>query len=100
MSKVNKVLEDTLRNIEEDRKAAKDILKDVGAYIGQSPDRYATAGTTLTKALESLQRSNEQRIKVLGILVKNTEDTTFGEVTNDEATEIYEQFEKEDLEND
>lgn len=94
---LRKLMDDTLRDIDNDRKDAKQLLDDVAQHIGQAPDRYATMGSTAAKYLEVLQRSNEQRVKLISILAKKSEDDDFGEVSDDEATEMYEDFEKEDL---
>lgn len=98
MSKpLRKLMDDALRDIDNDRADAKQLLDDVAQHIGQSPDRYATMGMTAAKYLEVLQRSNEQRVKLIGMLVKRSEDEDFGEVSDEEATEMYEDFENEDL---
>lgn len=97
MSKIRKLMDDALKAIDDDRKEAKDLLDDLAAHIGKNADRYATMGMTAAKYLETMQRSNEQRVKLIGIIAKRSEDEDFGEVSEDEATEMYEEFEEEDL---
>jgi len=97
VSKLRKLMDDALKAIDDDRKEAKDLLDDVAQYIGKNQERYGTVGLTAAKYLEVLQRSNEQRVKLIGIIAKRSEDDDFGEVSEDEATEMYEDFEKEDL---
>lgn len=94
---IKKITEDVLESIEKDRKSAQDLVDDLGKYIGQSAERYSTVGMTMAKYLEALQRSNEQRIKLISIMAKKGDDD-FGEVSEQEAAGIYEDFEKEDAE--
>ena len=93
--KVKDLLEKALVSINEDRKNAKELLKDVGKYIGENKERYNSVGMVAAKYLEVMQKSNEQRVKVITIMLKE-QDAEFGNVSEEEATSIYEDFEEEE----
>ena len=61
-----------MRNIDEDRAAAKSLLTDLMIYIRQADERQKEVGMIAAKYLETLQRSNEQLVKVSAIVQKNT----------------------------
>lgn len=96
MAKVKEMMDDALAAIDSDRKKAENFLKDAAVELGKSVDRYKDVGMVAAKFLETLQRSNEQRVKLIGILAKRADDDEFGEVSSDEAVDLYEQFEEED----
>ena len=96
MSKIKDLMIDTLASIDSDRKHAEDLLKDAAVELGKSVDKYRDIGPVAAKFLEALQRSNEQRIKLIGILAKKIDEDEFGDVSGEEATELYEEFEEED----
>jgi len=95
--KIKDLMAAALQAIDDDRSDAKSLLGDISKQIGLQPDRYITMGMTAAKYLEVMQRSNEQRVKLLAIMAKNSDDGDFGEVDDKEVEEIYEQFEDEDL---
>ena len=74
---IQKYLEEAIDNIREDRKKADSLLKDIASYIGQSQDRHREVGLTAAKYLETLQRSNEQLVKIAA-LVQRSEGTKEG----------------------
>ena len=65
-------IEKAMRNIDEDRAAAKSLLTDLMIYIRQADKRQKEVGMIAAKYLETLQRSNEQLVKVSAIVQKNT----------------------------
>ena len=68
MKSKDELIQQAINNINEDRTAAKELLEDVAQYIGQQQDRYATSGMVAAKYLETLQRSNEQLVKLAAIV--------------------------------
>jgi len=96
--KVKDIIDKALSDIDDDRKSAKDLLDDVSVWLGGSADRYENAGMVAAKYLEVLQRSNEQRVKLIAILNKKDDDDNYGgDVSPDETEKIYETFEKEEM---
>ena len=60
-------LEEAITNIHDDRKIATELLRDVSEYIGKNKERHKDVGQVAAKYLETLQRSNEQLVKLIGI---------------------------------
>lgn len=88
-------MDDALRDIDQDRADAKQLLDDIAKQLGQYPDRYATMGATAAKFLEVLQRSNEQRVKLINTLSKRMEENEFGEISDEETEGLYKELEDE-----
>tara|TARA_Y100000310_G_C20564958_1_gene755012 strand:+ start:843 stop:1136 length:294 start_codon:yes stop_codon:yes gene_type:complete len=61
-------IEQALDNVNEDRDVTKRLLNDLIDYISVSNDRHVEAGTIAAKYVETLQRSNEQVVKIAGII--------------------------------
>jgi len=61
-------LEETTRNIREDRAMAKSLLMDVMADMAASTTDRREMGPIAAKFVENLQRSNEQMVKLASIL--------------------------------
>lgn len=60
-----------MKNIDEDRAAAKTLLTELMLYIRQADDRQKEVGMIAAKYLETLQRSNEQLVKVSAIVQRD-----------------------------
>ncbi len=73
MAKQNleKYIEDATKNIVEDRAATKTLLMTIMKYMQLGDDRHKEVGLIAAKYLETLQRSNEQLVKLAALLQKN-----------------------------
>jgi hypothetical protein len=60
------------KNIKEDRAAASTLLMSLMRYMTVSEDRHKEVGLIAAKYLETLQRSNEQLVKLSALLQKDT----------------------------
>lgn len=93
-NKIDKYLEEAIENIREDRERALSLLKDIADFIGQSQDRHKDVGQTAAKYLETLQRSNEQLVKITALIQKN-KDIEYGDLDKQEADSLYDEMEDE-----
>lgn len=96
MSKIDKYLEEAVHNIREDRERALSLLTDLADYISGAQDRHREVGQTAAKYLETLQRSNEQLVKITALLKKKTaaeDDEEYGDLDKKEAQSLYDEFE-------
>jgi hypothetical protein len=91
--KLNDLVKKALENIDEDRKAAKELLEGVAEHIGQSADRYKESGMVAAKYLETLQRSNEQLVKIAELRRKGNEEE-FGELTDSDKDDLFSEIEE------
>jgi len=65
-------LQDAIQNIEEDRAITKMLLLDVVQYVKNSKDNHKDIGHIAAKYVETLQRSNEQLVKIASLLQKRS----------------------------
>jgi len=91
--KITNYIEEAVKNIREDRKRALSLLNDIADFIGQNQDRHKDVGATAAKYLETLQRSNEQLVKITTLVQKNSE-SEFGDLNEDDTTNLYDEFEE------
>ena len=68
--KLDNIIKQVLVNIEEDRLVTRDLLEDAMEYLSKDEHRHKEIGLTLAKYVETLQRSNEQMVKVATLLQK------------------------------
>jgi hypothetical protein len=85
--KLEKCIDDALKNIEEDRKVTKELLNDAIKYVAVDEARHREVGIIMSKYVETLQRSNEQLVKIAGLMSKN-EKTQAG-LTDDDKKDLF-----------
>ena len=85
--KLDKCIEDALKNIEEDRKVTKELLNDAIKYVAVDEARHREVGIIMSKYVETLQRSNEQLVKIAGLMSKN-EKAQAG-LTDDDKKDLF-----------
>jgi hypothetical protein len=95
MDKVDKYIKKVITNIEEDREVTNELLKDVMGYIGKDASNHASVGHVAAKYVESLQRSNEQLVKLVTLMAKK-QDNLYGDLDDDDKRNIYDSLSKED----
>ena len=71
MKKTQDYIEQAIQNINEDREITRDLLDDAIKYLAKDESRHRDIGIVMAKYVETLQRSNEQLVKVVGIMEKN-----------------------------
>ena len=67
---VDSLLEQAIENIKNDRQTTEILLEKLEKDLEVSPERYADSGTTAAKFVETLQRSNEQLVKIASLVHK------------------------------
>ena len=68
--KLDQIIEKALANIEADRLVTRDLLDDAIEYLSKDEHRHKDIGMTIAKYVETLQRSNEQIVKVATLIQK------------------------------
>ena len=86
MSKLESYISEAVDNIRNDRKVTKALLDDLIQYMAKEESRHRDVGLTAAKYLETLQRSNEQLVKVSSIVSKKSSVTG---LTSEDKEEIY-----------
>ena len=72
MKNLDSYLEEAIKNIREDRAMAASLLTDLVGYLKASDERHREVGPVAAKYVETLQRSNEQLVKIAGLIQKKT----------------------------
>ena len=86
MKDMEQYLDEAIGNIRNDRKKAKELLSILESQI--SDENHRNLGTIAAKYLETLQRSNEQLVKVAALLQKKQEGSN--NLTIEDKDEIFE----------
>jgi hypothetical protein len=84
---LDEYLEETTKNIREDRAMAKTLLMDVMADMASSATDRREMGPIAAKFVENLQRSNEQMVKLAAILQR--QKTNAVGLTDDDKEELF-----------
>jgi hypothetical protein len=88
--KKDKLLKEALDNIRTDRVTTETLLQDLQAEINNSETTNARSGLVAAKYVETLQRSNEQIVKILTLMQKATRYEEDIELSDNEKDNIFE----------
>lgn len=66
----SKLLEEAIKNIQADRELTSDLLYELRDDILNNKTNHTAAGQTAAKYVETLQRSNEQLVKIIAMMEK------------------------------
>ena len=82
--KVDTYLEEAVNNIRRDREVTKELLDDAIKWLAKDESRHREIGLTLSKYVETLQRSNEQLVKIASLVQKeDSKNNSFSFSPND-----------------
>ena len=85
--KVENFIEQAKNNITEDRAATKTLLMNLMKYMQISDDRHREVGLVAAKYLETLQRSNEQLVKLAALVQKDSNISQ--QMTEEDKQELF-----------
>ena len=91
MVKLEMMLGEAISNIRDDRKTTKKLLQDLVKTMSSSPeeDIHKQVGIVAAKYVETLQRSNEQLVKIVTLLQKkHTEEVGLSKEDKDELFDL------------
>jgi hypothetical protein len=86
--KLDDTIEKALKNIEDDRKITKELLDDAIKYVAVDEARHREVGIIMSKYVETLQRSNEQLVKIAGMLSKNEKSAGLSDLDKDDLFDM------------
>ena len=84
---LDELVNEALGNIRNDRKVAREFLNEVANQIAREPDQNKYLSPVAAKHIETLQRSNEQLVKIISIKQKGNDQTV--ELTEKDKQEIF-----------
>ena len=70
------LIDESLGNIRNDRKVAREFLNEVANQIANDPEQNKYLSPVAAKHVETLQRSNEQLVKIIALTQKNQVQTS------------------------
>ena len=91
---LDEFVEKSAKNINEDRAAIKALLTNLMKYLMVSEDRHKEVGMVAAKYVETLQRSNEQLVKLAAILQK--QESGSDSISDVEKDELFDLIQKEE----
>jgi wobble nucleotide-excising tRNase len=84
---LNSLIDEALGNIRDDRKSAREFLNEIANCIAAQPDQNKYLSPVAAKHIETLQRSNEQLVKIISIQRKDT--TQSFELTEEDKDSLF-----------
>ena len=88
--------EEALENIRKDRAQTQELLKDLVKYISGDDHRHKEVGITAAKYVETLQRSNEQLVKVSTLIHKQQSLAGYQGLSDQDKDDLFDIIKKED----
>ena len=80
-------IEEAIKNIRDDRDITSTLLTQVFAEITNGQETHKDLGLIAAKYVETLQRSNEQLVKLTSIMAKKTDTSV--ELSEDDKRELF-----------
>ncbi len=81
------LISEALDNIRNDRKVAREFLNEIANQIANDSDQNKYLSPVAAKHIETMQRSNEQLVKLIGIKQKGSEAQM--ELSEDDKSSLY-----------
>ena len=94
---LNSLIEQALENINKDRQETEILLDNLKEYLAVpgNQDRYADSGPTAAKFVETLQRSNEQLVKLASLVYKKDQAHTQAGLSEDDKKQLFDIIKEE-----
>tara|TARA_R100001509_G_scaffold128876_1_gene82244 strand:- start:1991 stop:2281 length:291 start_codon:yes stop_codon:yes gene_type:complete len=93
-NKLDTLFNEALENIRGDRKLTREFLNEVANEISRDPTQNKYLSPVAAKHIETLQRSNEQLVKVISL--KQKETTNSIELSEQDKEELFDMIQKND----
>ncbi len=93
---IEELIGEATRNVTEDRAATKVLLTNLMKYMQGVDDRHREVGLIAAKYVETLQRSNEQLVKIASLVQKKENSQQNLSISEDEKDELFDMINSED----
>ena len=93
MKKVEELTKAAIDNIESDRQNTEKLLKDLTQQLSSGQYTHIEAGAIAAKFLETLQRSNEQLVKLVGIMSRQKSSNAAVKLNDAEKKDLFDMIE-------
>lgn len=81
------LMDEALKNIRNDRKVAREFLNEIANQIANDAEQNKYLSPVAAKHIETMQRSNEQLVKLIGMRHKTAKSTT--ELTEEDKNSLF-----------
>ena len=88
------LMNEALDNIRSDRKVAREFLNEIANQIATDAEQNKFLSPVAAKHIETLQRSNEQLVKLIGIRTKSTPANV--ELSENDKNQIFDIIQEND----
>lgn len=89
---LNKLIEEALGNVRSDRRAATDFLNEIANIIANDSEQNRSLSPVAAKHVETLQRSNEQLVKIIGLCQKNQNQSP--DLSDDDKNSLFDMIQE------
>lgn len=86
---LNSLIEQALDNINRDRQETELLLDNLKEYMNVAKERYSDSGATAAKFVETLQRSNEQLVKLATLVYKKDQVNHQSGLSEDDKKQLF-----------
>jgi len=90
---IESLLTEALDNIRSDRDLARDFLNEIATVISSDSRQNQYLSPVAAKHIETMQRSNEQLVKVINLKQKRSEEND--ELSEEDKSNIFDMIQKE-----
>ena len=90
---LDNLITEALDNIRDDRKLAREFLNEIANQIATDADNNRSLSPVAAKHIETMQRSHEKLVKIIGLKSKNEEQSF--ELSENDKNEIYDILQKD-----
>ena len=87
------LIDEALHNIRTDRKSAQEFLNEIANQIAKDSEQNKYLSPVAAKHIETLQRSNEQLVKLVGILSKHKDSSSNFKLDDTEKENLFDMIE-------
>ena len=88
------LIDEALSNIRDDRKMAKEFLNEIANQIAANAEQNKYLSPVAAKHIETMQRSNEQLVKIINIKQKGSNESF--ELNQKEKDEIFDMIQEKE----
>ena len=81
------LMDEALTNIRDDRKIAREFLNEIANQIAADPEKNRSLSPVAAKHVETMQRSNEQLVKLISLRQKDKSESA--DLTDDDRNKIF-----------
>ena len=95
---IDDYLKEAIENVRQDRDVTKELLDDVIQFLAKGDSTHREVGLTAAKYVETLQRSNDQLVKISTLLQKK--ESNQAGLSSIDKDEIFDMLQGSEEEND